>query len=450
MTKEMTKDMTHGSPLPLMLQFALPIFIGNLFQQLYNVVDTMIVGRLLGVDALAAVGSTGSLNFAVIGWVLGMTSGFGVMMSQSFGAGNYRRLRRYVVASIELSMVLAIIMTVCLVGMNGQILRWMNSPKEIYDDTKAYMGVIYAGLGASFLYNLLASAARAMGDSKTPLYFLMLSSAMNIVLDYVLIAIVRLGVAGAAYATVASQAVSGILCFLYVRKKYAILRLEKADWVFDIRNIADLLRMGIPMALQFSITALGTIIVQTALNLLGPVYIAGFSTANKVQNVVTQVFPAIGLTVATFTGQNKGAGKTDRIRLGIRQAGLLVITAGILCWLLVYFGGDFMVKLFVSSGEDTAELLAASRRMFHTCMWFYIPLGFIFVFRNALQGLGYSLVPMLGGIFELLARGLGTFFLAEPFGYNGICFTDPLAWFAALIPLVPYYLIKIRSFGDTN
>lgn len=446
----MTKDMTKGSPLLLMLQFALPIFIGNLFQQLYNVVDTMIVGRLLGVDALAAVGSTGSLNFAVIGWILGMTSGFGVMMSQSFGAGDYVRLRRYIVAAMELSVLLTIIMTVCLVGLNGQILRWMNSPQEIYDDTKAYMGVIYAGVGASFLYNLLAATARAMGDSRTPLYFLILSSVMNIILDYVLIAIGQMGVAGAAYATVASQAVSGILCFLYVRKKYTVLRLERADWIFNIRNVADLLRMGIPMALQFSITALGTIIVQTALNRLGPVYIAGFSTANKVQNVVTQVFPAIGLTVATFTGQNKGAGRTDRIRLGIRQAELLVAAAGVLCWLLIYFGGDFMVKLFVSSKEDTVELLTASRRMFHTCMWFYIPLGLIFVFRNALQGLGYSLVPMLGGICELLARGLGTFFLAGPFGYQGICFTDPLAWISALIPLIPYYLIKKRSFGDTN
>lgn len=446
----MTKNMTTGRPMLLMLQFALPIFIGNLFQQLYNVVDTMIVGRLLGVNALAAVGSTGSLNFAVIGLVIGMTSGFGVMMSQSFGAGDEQRLRRYVVVAAELSLILAVMMTVVLSLMNGQILRWMNSPAEIYEDTKAYIGVIYAGLAASFLYNLLAAIARAMGDSRTPLYFLVLSSVLNIVLDYVLIAIIPLGVAGAAVATVTSQAISGILCLFYIRKKYTILRLTKEDLRFSVRYAADLLQMGIPMALQFSITAFGTIIVSSALNLLGPVYIAGFSTANKVQNVVTQIFPAIGLTVATFTGQNRGAGKLDRVRQGVREAWILVLFASILCLALVYFGGDMLIQLFVSGEEQTGELIAASRQMFHTCMWFYLPLGTIFIFRNALQGLGYALIPMLGGVFELFARGLGTVLLAGPFGYAGICFTDPLAWMSALIPLIPYYFIQIRKLTGSS
>lgn len=429
----------------LMLQFALPIFIGNLFQQLYNVVDTIIVGRLLGVNALAAVGSTGSLNFAVIGLVIGMTSGFGVMMSQSFGAGDDQRLRRYVAVSAELSAMIAIAMTVILLLLNGQILKWMNSPAEIYQETKSYIGVIYAGLAASFLYNLLAAIARAMGDSKTPLYFLIISSVLNIILDYVLIAVIPMGVAGASVATVTSQAVSGILCFFYIKKKYEILRLKKEDWHFSLRMASDLLRMGIPMALQFSITAFGTIIVQTALNLLGPIYIAGFSTANKVQNVVTQMFPAIGLTVATFTGQNRGAGKLDRVRQGVREATILAVIAAAICMVLVYFGGDLMTQLFVSSEEGTAELFAASRQMFRTCMWFYLPLGMIFVFRNVLQGLGFALVPMLGGVFELAARGFGTMLLAGPFGYAGICFTDPLAWLAALIPLAPYYFIQMRK-----
>lgn len=446
----MTKDMTKGRPLLLLLQFALPIFIGNLFQQLYNVVDTVIVGRLLGVEALAAVGSTGSLSFAVIGWVLGMTSGFGVMMSQSFGARDEERLRRYVAVSIELSVLLTVIMTGALLAMNGQILGWMNSPEEIYEDTRAYMAVIYGGIGASFLYNFLAATARAMGDSRTPLYFLVLSSVMNIILDYVLIAVIPMGVAGAAYATVASQAVSGVLCFFYVRKKYKILRLKKEDFTPGIRYVWDLLRMGIPMALQFSITALGTMIVQTALNLLGPVYIAGFSAANKVQGVVTQVFPAIGLTVATFTGQNRGAGKNDRVRQGIRQATFLVVISAILCLILVNFGGDRMIRLFVSGEEDYGKLLEAARKMFHTCMWFYILLGMIFVLRNALQGLGFGLVPMLGGVFELIARAAGVWLLSEPFGYAGICFTDPLAWIAALIPLVPYYLVQMKKIMSSD
>lgn len=442
--------MTNGRPIFLMLQFAIPIFIGNLFQQLYNVVDTIIVGRLLGVNALAAVGSTGSLNFAVLGMVVGMTSGFGVMMAQSFGAGDENRLRRYVAMSARLSVMIALGMTVILLAANGTILRLMNSPDEIYDDTRAYMAVIYGGLLAAFLYNLLAAAARAMGDSKTPLIFLIVSSVMNIVLDYVLIAVVRLGVAGAAYATVISQAMSGILCYFYIRKKYRILHLQKDDWTFRGRYAADLLKMGIPMALQFSITALGTMIVQTALNLLGPVYIAGFSAANKVQNVVTQVFPAIGLTVATFTGQNLGAGKMNRVRQGVRDALLIVIVAAGICMFLIYFGGDLLIRLFVSGDENTAELFAAARQMFTTCLWFYVPLGTIFVFRNVLQGMGFGFIPMMGGVFELFARGLGTYFLADAFGYRGICFTDPLAWVAALIPLIPYYLVQRKKYLMKN
>ena len=446
----MTKSMTKGRPMLLMLQFALPIFIGNLFQQLYNVVDTIIVGRLLGVNALAAVGSTGSLNFAVLGIALGMTSGFGVMMSQSFGAGDEDRLRRYVAMSVRLSTLIALGMTVILLFANGAILRLMNSPSEIYEDTRSYMAVIYGGLLAAFLYNFLAAVARALGDSKTPLIFLIVSSIMNIVLDYIMIAVIHLGVAGAAYATVISQAMSGILCFFYIRKKYSILHLKKEDWDFRARYAADLLKMGIPMALQFSITALGTMIVQTALNLLGPVYIAGFSAANKVQNVVTQVFPAIGLTVATFTGQNLGAGRMDRVRQGVRDGLLIVVVAAGICMILICFGGDLLIRLFVSGDENTQELIAAARQLFHICLWFYVPLGTIFVFRNVLQGMGYGFIPMMGGVFELFARGFGTYFLADAFGYRGICFTDPLAWLAALIPLIPYYLIQRKKFMTKN
>lgn len=428
----------------LILQFMLPVFLGNLFQQMYNLVDTMIVGRLLGVNALASVGATGSLIFVVLGWVIGTTSGFGVMISQSFGAQDEKRMREQLAAAVVWCVLQSVVMTIVFVLFNDRILHLMNAPDTIFEGTRAYMHVIYCGICASFLYNMLAATSRALGDSKTPLYFLIISSLLNIVLDYTLIAIIPLGVAGAACATVASQAVSGVLCFLYIRRKYPLLRFCRSDWERAPQHLLRLMSIGAPMGLQFSITGIGTMIVQTALNLLGATYIAGFSAAIKVQNTVTQVFPAIGVTVANYTGQNRGAGDLGRVREGVRSGLLLTVICAILCAIFVFFGSDPLTQLFVS-GDGADEVIAASRTLLHISLWFYIPLGTIFIFRNVLQGLGYGLVPMMGGIFELAARAVGTVLLASPFGYAGICFTDPLAWVSALIPLIPYYIVKMKK-----
>lgn len=439
----MPQDMTKGNSLSLIIRFTIPVLIGNLFQQFYNVMDSIIVGRFLGVDALAAIGVTGSLVFLVIGWVNGMTSGFAILVAQSFGAGDEKSLRHYVAMSTYLCIAMAVLMTAGLLIANEPILRLMNTPEEIMADTKAYVATIYAGLTVTIMYNMLAGFSRSLGDSKTPLYFLVLSSVLNIGLDILFITTFQMGVAGAGYATVISQAVSAVLCLIYVWKKYKILHFGREDAGFSIRSAGKLLNMGLPMGLQFSITAIGTMIVQSSLNLLGSVYIAGYSAAGKIQNMIIQVFPAMGVTVATFVGQNTGAGQYKRIRQGVRQSQIIVLICAVVLGVFIYFGGAQAVLLFVD--DTTGEVRQVAREMFHLLPWFYPFLGSIFLYRNALQGIGDGLVPMLGGVFELVARGVVIALLAEPLGFFGICISDPAAWVMALIPIVPVYLYRMKK-----
>ncbi|MEE0420383.1 MAG: MATE family efflux transporter [Lachnospiraceae bacterium] len=438
----MIQDMTKGNPFRLILLFTIPVFVGNLFQTFYNLVDSVIVGQFLGVNALAAVGGTGSLMFLVLGWVNGMTSGFSILIAQSFGAGDDKRLRHCVVMSVYLCAAMAVVMTGGLLVANESILQVMNTPQEILGDSASYVGVIYAGLAATFAYNMLAGISRALGDSRTPLYFLVLSSALNILLDLLLVAVLPLGVAGAGYATVIAQTVSAVLCFCYIRKRYEVLRITREDRAFSARSAGQLLGIGIPMALQFSITGLGTMVVQASLNLLGASYIAAVSAVNKIQNIVTQLFPSLGVTLATYVGQNVGAGNYRRIRQGVRHSLVLELVFSVAAAVFVYFAGDFFIRLFVQ--DPTGEIRGIARQMFHIVAWFYPPLGAIFLFRNALQGLGDGLVPMLGGVFELIARVGAIVLLAGPFGFTGICFSDPAAWVSALIPLIPVYFFRMR------
>lgn len=439
----MTHDMTKGSPFKLILLFAIPVCIGNLFQHLYNLADSVIVGQLLGLNALAAVGTTGTLMFLVLGWIHGMTSGFSILIAQSYGAGDQKRLRHYIVMSGYLCLGMAVLMTGVLLLANEWILRLMNVPPDIFADTKAYVRAIYIGLTATFAYNMLAGIARAIGDSKTPLYFLILSSVLNVILDVLLVAVIPLGVAGAGYATVISQIVSAVLCFIYLKKKYDVFQLAQRECRFSGKSMLDMLKMGVPMALQFSITGAGTMVVQSSINLLGPAYIAAVSAVNKVQNIVIQLFPALGVTMATYVGQNAGAGQIGRIREGVRKALVLELLYSVVAAAVVYFFGAYFVGLFAA--DPTGSITRISREMFHILAWFYPPLGAIFIFRNALQGLGDSLIPMLGGIFELVARVIAVMLLAAPFGFIGICFTDPAAWVAALLPLIPVYIMRMRK-----
>ena len=435
--------MTTGSPTKLIIRFMIPMFLGNLFQQFYNVVDSIVAGQFLGVQALAAIGSTGSLMFFVIGWLNGLTSGFAIMVAQCFGAKKEDRMRHYVAMSVYLSVAFALVMTIGLTLANEPILRLMNYSEEIMPEVKAYMGIIYAGLLVTVAYDALSAFLRALGDSRSPLYFLMISAGINVFLDIVFIVVMGMGVEGCAYATVIAQAISAFCCFIYIVKKYPILHLKKEDFRYSWNSVKKLLGLGIPMALQFSITAIGTIIVQGAVNVYGETYMAGFSAAGKLQNILTTVFVAFGATVATYVGQNRGAGRIDRVREGVRCTQYMILAWSVIAMILMFFFGKYMTCIFVNSSET--DVLAVSVEYFHTVFWCYPFLGSIFLYRNTLQGMGYGLVPMMGGIFELAARTIIVLLVAGHTSFRGVCLADPAAWIAALIPLVPYYIYIMRK-----
>ena len=433
----MIKDMTKGTPWKLIFSFMVPVCCGNIFQNFYNIVDSMIVGRFLGVEALASVGSTGSINFLVIGWVVGMTSGFGILLSQAFGANDQKRLRHYFAMSFYLCIGMSFFMTAGLLAANHSVLQWMNTPDEIFFETAKYIGIIYAGLPVTILYNMLATVARALGDSKTPLYFLVLSSVLNIILDFWFVAVLPFGVAGAAYATVLAQAVSAVLCLIYVWKKFPMIHFTKKDATVKGRSIYNLLAMGIPMGLQFSITAIGTMIVQASLNTLGATYIAAYSATMKIQNIMIQIYPALGTAIATYTGQNYGAGEMKRVKQGVNAC--LVIEAIYSIFVMALSWSILPMGVRIFAQDPTGELRLIACQMFRISMWFFFPLGTIFIYRNVLQGLGNGFVPMLGGVFELVARALVIYVLFDSLQFIAICISDPAAWVSALIPLIPYY-----------
>ena len=421
-------DMTTGSPVKLIIRFMIPMFLGNVFQQFYNIADSIVAGQFIGVTALAAIGSTGSLMFFVTGWLNGLSSGFAILVSQWFGAKQYDRMRHYVAMSIYLAAAFAIVMTVGLLIANEPILRLMNYSDDIMPDVKLYMGIIYAGLIVTAAYNSLAAFLRALGDSKSPLYFLIISAAINVVLDIAFIVVFGMGVEGCAYATVIAQGISALLCFIYILKKFPILHLKREDFRISF----------------YSFTAIGTIIVQGAVNIYGEIYMAGFSAAGKLQNLIATVFTAFGATIATYVGQNRGAGKMDRVKQGVRCTQIMILIWSVVLMAVMYFGGKYMTWLFISPSET--EVVNASVTYFHTVFWCYPFLGSIFLYRNTLQGMGYGLVPMLGGIFELVARSAIVMLVAGHTSFAGVCLSDPAAWIAALIPLVPYYFYKMHKF----
>lgn len=444
MARDKTNDMTVGSPVKLIISFMIPMCLGNIFQSFYNIADSIIAGQFIGVNALAAIGSTGSLIFFVTGWLNGLASGFAIIVAQLFGAKKYDRMRHYVAMSVYLMAAFSIAMTVGFEIANGPILYMMNSPAEVFGDVKGYMTIIYAGLAVTALYNALAAFLRALGDSKSPLYFLIISGVINIFLDIAFIVIFGMGVEGCGYATVIAQGISAICCLVYIVKKFPILHLKKEDFQISMASCKRLLGLGIPMGLQFSITAIGTIMVQGAVNVYGPAHMAGFSAAGKIQNIVATVFAAFGATLATYVGQNRGAGKMERVRTGVRCTQYMVLGWSVFIMALMFFFGKYLTYLFVDPSE--AEVINVSVTYFHTVFWAYPFLGSIFIYRNTLQGMGYGLIPMLGGIFELAARALIVMLVAGRASFAGVCFADPAAWLAALVPLIPYYIYVMKKF----
>lgn len=445
----MTKEMTSGKPYKLILSFALPMIFGNVFQQLYNMVDTIIVGKYVGVDALAAVGSTGAINFLVIGFALGICSGFSIPVAQSFGAGNHSQMRQYVANSMYLSAAAAVILTVTTMLLTGPILRITNTPEEIYNDAYRYIIVIFAGISATIFYNMLAGILRALGDSKTPLVFLGISSVLNIILDLTFIIVFKMGVFGASFATVISQGISALLCLFYTIKNYDILKFDSFELKPDMEKMKKLVAVGVPMALQFSITAIGSIILQSAVNTLGKTAVASMTAAIKIQTVAMGPMESMGITMATYCGQNRGARKYSRITAGIGQSiGMIMIYCVVACAAVSFFGGA-LTTLFIdkktTDPENIQKIIDLSVYYLRMNGIFYPFLGVLFIVRNSLQGLGYSMLPMLAGVSELAARSLVAILFVSTIGYSAVCLASPVAWVFADIVLLITYAVKIKE-----
>lgn len=438
----MVRDMTTGNSAKQILKFSLPLLIGTVFQQFYNMVDSIIVGKFLGTQPFAAVGMTGSITFFVLGLVFGACSGFAIPVAQDFGAHDEAGVRRCVANIIHIGVIFGLVMTLVTTLLTRQILVWMDTPEELMQDAYDYLFWIFLGIGSLMLYNLLAGILRALGDSTTPLIFLILSSLLNIGLDVLLVWTLNVGVKGAAIATVIAQLISGLCCLVFMIRKFPMLRLTRKDLRPDLPTIRRLSGIGFPMGLQFSITAIGSIILQKSVNALGTTIIASVSAAAKVQNFVVSPMDAFGVSMATFAGQNYGAGKIDRVRRGVRQVFLMLTAYSLLALGIVYFFGSTIALLFVDASET--EILACTQRFLIMNGLFYIPLGVIYALRNTLQGVGFSKIAMLSGLFELVARSVMGLFVVPKFGYDAVCLAHPSAWVMADLILIVLYSILMK------
>lgn len=439
----MTKDMTVGRPMPLIISFFLPLLAGNLFQQLYNMVDMMIVGRFVGTGALAAVGSTGSLNFLVLGLISGLCTGFCIPVSRCFGAGDGEGMRRAVAAGTVLGAGISILIGLVTYFGCGWLLTIMDTPADIFTDAHAYISLIFLGIPATTFYNLTAGLLRAVGDSRTPLLCLIVSSLSNIALDFFFILAFDMGVTGAALATVISQVLSGVLCLLHILSRLAILPPRGKEWIPRPAVCLQLLGVGLPMGFQFSITAIGTVIVQTAVNSLGTDIVAAVTAGNKVQNLVNQPLESLGITVSTYCSQNLGAGRIDRVRKGMRQITLFMVGLALFGSAIALFAGKYILFLFLDPSE-TFILGEAQRFLNFNCI-FYVLLGVVLVFRNAIQGLGYAVPAMAAGVFELIARSAVAICLTPALGYLAVLMAHPAAWLAADALLLPVYFHVVHK-----
>lgn len=437
----MAKDMTSGKPIKLIWNFTIPLLIGNLFQQLYNMADTFIVGRTIGVHALASVGSTGSIIFLILGFANGLTAGLAIPLAQRYGAKDYLGVKRSFYVSILISAVVAILLTILSMIFCRQILEIMQTPVEIIDGAYDYLMVIFAGIFSSMAFNLLSNIFRSIGDAKTPLYFLVIACIMNIILDVVFIAGFGMGVEGAGYATVLSQIFSALACILYIWKKIPILRLNSKDFVAESSDVREHVRISFPMAFQSSIIAIGAIIIQITLNQLGATAVAAYTAAQKIDQVAILPMMSFGVTMATFVAQNYGAKKYDRIWRGVRDCIKLSLTFAISVGIILNVFSPIFIRAFVGVGHE--EVVELGAIYFITNGTMYSLLSLLFIYRYTLQGVGKTFTPTVAGIMELCMRAFAAVVLSNLYGYTGATMANPLAWLGSLIPLmIAYYLFK--------
>lgn len=438
----MVKDMTEGNPLKLILNFAIPMLLSNLLQQTYNMVDAMIVGQYLGADALAGVGASSSVQFLVLGFCTGACAGFAVPVAQAFGAKAYERMRSFIFHGLFLSACIAVIMTSVCGLLCNNIIHLMKTPANIYNDAYIYLFIIFMGIPFTLLYNMLSGILRAVGDSKTPLLCLVISTVLNIGLDCLFIMVFGWGCAGAAVATVGSQAVSGLLCLIIIYRRFEILQIKKADMHISSHVLRKSLVMGIPMGLQFSITAIGSMVLQSSNNNLGSVYVSGFTSGNKLKQFAMCPFDALSTAVANYCSQNLGAGKFERIKRGVVQGVAIGASYGIFIGLILILFGYNLSMIFID--KDEVDVLKASAKYVGRLGLFFWALGFLNVIRLTIQGIGYAELSIFSGFLEMIARIVVSVLFVPRYGFDAICFADQSAWLVAVLYCVPLLCILLK------
>ena len=439
----MTKSMTSGNPLKLMIQFAFPLLLGNLLQQTDNIIDAAIVGQCLGAKALASVGASSSVQFLVLGFCMGSCAGFGVPIAKYYGANDSDRMRNSIFNGAFLTIVIAVILTTACSLLCPQILHILSVPEDIYQNAYAYLIIIFLGMPFTLLYNYLSSVLRSVGDSKTPFLFLAISVVLNIFLDAFCILVLKWGCAGAAIATITSQAVSGILCLLFILHRLDFLCLKKENRHLRFAPIKELLSMGLPMGLQFSITAIGSMVMQSANNGLGSVCVSGFTAGMRIKQFTMCPFDAIGTAASVFCSQNYGAAKPDRIRKGLWQSMLVAVVYGIVAGLIMIFAGRTLSMIFV--GKEAVDVLDASGKYLRCMGFFYWSLGILNISRMVTQGLGYPMRAVISGVTEMLARSIVSLCFVGSLGYTAICFADQTAWVSACFYIFPTCLYCVHK-----
>lgn len=444
----MTKDLTTGSPLKLIITFTFPAFLGMLFQQFYSVVDTIIVGKLLGIGPLAGVGATGSLNFMVLGFCMGICNGFAIPVAQKFGAGDQVELRKFVANSLWLVAIIALVLTVPVCVYCRPILRVMNTPEDVFEYAYQYIFIIFLGIPAALLYNILAAILRSLGDSKTPVLFLALSSVLNIGLDIISIKLWGMGVNGTALATVISQGVSGVICFFYMKKRFTVLQMSREERRPDGSKMKRLCYMGIPMGLQYSITAIGSLVIQATMNGFGSVAVAGATAANRINGFLTCPIEALGASMAPYVGQNLGAGKLDRVSRGVIDASLCGFVSSGVLYVIIWLYGAQLTGIFLDAPDPAVTAYAVE--FLRIVGAGYCLLTLVNVVRFSIQGLGFSVLAILSGVMEMIARCFAGLVIAPHIGFAAVAMGHPLAWLFADIFLIPAFLLYRKKVASAH
>lgn len=436
------KEMMSGASFPLILNFTLPLLLGNLLQQTYSLMDAAIVGKYLGINALASVGASTSVVFLILGFCTGCCSGFSIPVAQKFGARDYVTMRRFISVSLKISGVMSVVLAIITSLLCAFILRTMQTPENIFDGAYTYLLITFIGIPSIFFYNLLSGIIRALGDSKTPFWFLLLSSVLNIILDLFCIIVLGWGVAGAAIATVFSQGVSSVLCYIYMNRKYEILKTTPSERRFRSDIARQLLGIGVPMGLQFSITAIGSIMLQSANNALGTACVAAFTAAMRIKMFFMCALDSLGIAMATYSGQNYGAGKPIRIWQGIKSSYVMMLVYVAAINIIIWCFAEKFALLFIDPSET--EVIKDTALFLHINLSFFPLLGSLIILRYTIQGAGYTKLAMFSGVSEMIARIMVSLVVVPLFGYLGVCYGDPTAWLFANLFLTPAFIYVYR------